>query len=69
MALEKIVRPYQLRTNTPPIVLQVASNVDPQPIVIRIGRSGGGSAKVLNGSYSATATFYLDKALVEKKHA
>lgn len=67
VGLEKIVRPYQLRQNTPPIKLQVASNVDPQPVIVKIGvGSGGGTGKVLSGSFSASASFYLDKAAVEK---
>jgi len=70
MSLEKVVRPYQLRQNSPPIRLEVASAVDPQPVILRIGRSGGGgSGKILNGSYSYSASFYLQKTAVEKKQA
>ncbi len=63
----KAVRPYQTRQNTPNIKLEVATQVDAQPVIVKIG--GSGQPKVITGTYSATATYYQDKAAVEAAFA
>jgi hypothetical protein len=64
MALEKIVRPYQTRVNTPPIKLEISTNIDAQPIELRFGSKGSG--KTLTGNYTSSLSVYQEKAAVEK---
>jgi len=65
MPLERLIRPYQTRVNTPPVRIEQATHDDPQPITIRLGI--GGSGKTLTGSFSSSLSVYMGKAAVESK--
>ncbi|UWU73040.1 hypothetical protein N2603_23335 [Bradyrhizobium huanghuaihaiense] len=67
MNLESIVRPFQTPDNAPAKPFFTAGRAAPQNIILQFGRGGGG--KVLNGSSSYTATFYMMQYVNEKSQA
>ncbi len=64
MALEKVFRPYQLPDTTPPRISTTQPPGDSSPVVLLIGK--GGTAKIMNGSYSASVTTYHEKMEAER---
>jgi hypothetical protein len=62
--LESIVRPFQTNQITPAQTYYAPGQVGVPSVILRIGR--GGSGKVLTGSYSYTASFYVDGSETEK---
>lgn len=64
-ALEKIVRPAQSETITPPRRLPDTRQGTVGPVVLRIGRTGSG--KSFNASYSSTVTVYMDAHQNERR--
>jgi len=61
--LEKIVRPFQLRDTSPPQRVFDQYQKDTKDVVLTAGK--GGSGKTFNGSYTVTATLYMDTKLKE----
>lgn len=64
--LEIIVRPSQTLDYTPAKAYYAPGQVGVPNTVLRIGRRGG-SVKSLNGSISATATYYMSNYASEKE--
>jgi hypothetical protein len=65
MSLESIVRPFQTPDNSPNKPFFTAGKAAPQNIILQFGRAGGG--RVLNGSSSYTASFYMTVYVNEKR--
>jgi len=57
---ESIVRPFQDNRITPAQTYYQPGEIGVRNVILRIGRSGG-SGKVITGSYSYSATFYMTK--------
>jgi hypothetical protein len=56
---ETLVRPFQTNDITPAQTYYLPGQIGIPNVVLRLGR--GGSGKVLTGSYSYSATFYMTK--------
>lgn len=65
MSIESIVRPFQTPQSAPAKPYQTAGRAAPQNVILQFGRTGGG--KVLNGSTSYSATFYVKQYVNEKR--
>jgi hypothetical protein len=63
--LESIVRPSQLLDYAPAKTSYSPGQVGVANTRLQIGR--GGSGKVLNGSYSATTSYYMTQYVNEQK--
>jgi len=61
---ESLVRPFQNNSVTPAQTYYTPAQIGVLPLVLNIGR--GASGKVMNGSYSYSATFYVHKYENEK---
>jgi hypothetical protein len=64
MSLESIVRPFQTPDNAPARPFFTAGKAAPQNVILQFGRAGGG--RVLNGSSSYSASFYMTQYTNEK---
>ncbi len=65
MTIESIVRPFQTPDPTPAKPFFTAGRGAPPNVILQFGRGGGG--KVLNGSSSYSATFYVKQYVNEKR--
>lgn len=64
MSIESVVRPFQTPDNSPARPFFTAGKAAPQNVILQFGRAGGG--KVLNGSSSYSASFYMTQYSNEK---
>jgi hypothetical protein len=62
--LESIVRPFQTNQITPAQTYYAPGQVGVPNVILRLGR--GGSGKMLTGSFSYTASIYVDGSDTEK---
>jgi hypothetical protein len=67
MSLESIVRPFQTPDSSPARPFFVAGKAGVPNVIMQFGRGGGG--RVLNGSLSYSASFYMTQYVNEKSHA
>lgn len=67
MSIESIVRPFQTPDVAPARRFFVAGKAAPQNVILQFGRGGGG--RVLHGSSSYSASFYMTQYVNEKEHA
>ncbi|MBR0687355.1 hypothetical protein JQ594_15595 [Bradyrhizobium manausense] len=67
MTIEAIVRPFQTPNSAPARPYLTAGKAAPQNVILQFGRGGGG--KVLNGSTSYSASFYMTQYTNEKSDA
>jgi hypothetical protein len=67
MSIESIVRPFQTPNPAPARPFFIAGKAGVPPVIMQFGRGGGG--KVLNGSFSYSATFYMTQYVNEKASA
>ena len=58
--LESLIRPFQSNDVSPAQTYYTPGQIGVPNIILRIGRSGGGG-KTLNGSNSASASYYCKK--------
>jgi len=63
---ESIVRPFQDNRITPAQTYYKPGQIGVPNVTLRIGR-GGGSGKVITGSYSYNQTYYMINAETERK--
>jgi hypothetical protein len=66
-SLEAVVRPFQTPSVAPATPFYTAGSGAPPNVIMQFGRGGGG--RVLNGSSSYSATFYMTQYINEKKQA
>lgn len=66
-SLETIVRPFQTADVSPARPFFNAAKAAPQNVILQFGRGGGG--KVLTGSASISATYYMTQYVNEKSRA
>jgi hypothetical protein len=67
MSIEAIVRPFQTPDVAPAQPFYSAAKAAPQPVRLQFGRGGGG--RVLNGSASSSASYYMTQYVNEKENA
>lgn len=67
MTIENIVRPFQTPDSAPSRPFFPGAKAAPPNVIIQAGRKGGG--RVLNGSASASASFYMTQYVNEKRDA
>ena len=63
MALENIVRPFQLPNSAPPQQYITARQPSRPPIILYFGRSGSG--RTFTETFSSQTTFYMDQKVKE----
>ncbi len=66
-SIESIVRPFQTPDSAPPRPFFIAGKAGAPNVILQFGRGGGG--KVLNGSASSSASFYMTQYNNEKSSA
>lgn len=67
MTIESIVRPFQTPDVSPARPFQTGVKAAPPNVILQAGRRGGG--RVLNGSASASASYYSTQYVNEKRDA
>jgi hypothetical protein len=67
MSLESIVRPFETPDYSQAKPFFTAGKAAPPNVILQFGRGGGG--KVLNGSYSYSASFYMTQYTNEKSQS
>lgn len=67
MTIESIVRPFQSPDVAPPRPYYVAGKAGVPNVILQFGRGGGG--RILNGSGSFSASFYMTQYVNEKSDA
>lgn len=67
MTIESIVRPFQTPDASPARPFQTGVKAAPPLVILQAGRRGGG--RVLNGSSSVSASYYMTQYVNEKREA